>query len=156
MAKATATRPPADFLLTDVRFMSAHDKALILKDWLRFLKNGLAWTCFTKRLYRHLHLHCSFIAHFDRHGFYDTYFTTGDETVVFLRQFDHATGAMSAELGPNGHWLDGDYRDVNTAMLELAEPFLPALYARALHAQETRDVATANRLLAKHGRAAVA
>ena len=156
MAKATATRTPADFTLFDGRFLSAHDKALVLKDWLRFLKNGLAWTCFTKRLYRHLYLHCAFIAHFDRHGFYDTYFTTGDETVVFLRQFDRATGAMSAELGPNGHWLDGDYRDVNTAMLELAEPFLPALYARALHAQETRDVATANRLLAKHGRAAVA
>ncbi len=59
--------------LHDTEFMTAKDKALVLKQWERFLKNGLRQQDFSDRLYKHLSLHCMFIAHFDRYGFYATY-----------------------------------------------------------------------------------
>ena len=54
-----------DYAFRDVRFLSAREKELVLKAWVRFLKRGLCWEDFTKRLYEHLHLHCSFVAHYN-------------------------------------------------------------------------------------------
>ena len=48
----------------DVQFMSAAQKATILRAWVRFLKSGLQFEQFTKALYNHLIQHCSFIAHY--------------------------------------------------------------------------------------------
>src|SRR5437867_6119728 len=56
----------------DARFMSAREKDLALKAWVRFLKHGLRFADFSDRLYRHLTLHASFIAHYDRAGFFAT------------------------------------------------------------------------------------
>jgi hypothetical protein len=54
--------------------MSAREKGLVLKTWVRFLKNGFRLADFSDRLYKHLTLHCSFIAHYNRVGFHQTYF----------------------------------------------------------------------------------
>ena len=56
---------------------------------------------FTKRLYEHLHLHCSFIAHYNRLGFYAEYFERGEDTARFLSQFDSRGDCRSVEYG--GH-----------------------------------------------------
>jgi hypothetical protein len=61
-----------DFI--DEPFMSAKEKEVVLNAWTRFLKNGCKFQDFTDALYRHLTLHCSFIAHYDRLGFYEFYF----------------------------------------------------------------------------------
>lgn len=45
-------------MFTDVEFMTAREKELVLKSWRAFLKQGLQKQHFTKRLYEHLHLHC--------------------------------------------------------------------------------------------------
>ena len=45
----------------DVKFMSAKEKERVVEDFRRFLKNNFDRKYFTKRLYEHLHLHCSFI-----------------------------------------------------------------------------------------------
>ena len=68
----------------DAEFMSAREKELALKAWVRFLKHGLRREDFTRRLYEHLHLHCGFIAHYNLLGFYTTYFENGADTVRFL------------------------------------------------------------------------
>ena len=60
-------------MFTDVQFMTAKEKGMVLKNWETFLKHGLKKQHFTKRLYEHLHLHCGFIAHYSRDGFYSTY-----------------------------------------------------------------------------------
>src|SRR5207245_10219143 len=51
------------YAFRDAEFMSAREKALVLKAWVRFLKNGLREEDFSDRLYTHLINHCSFIAH---------------------------------------------------------------------------------------------
>jgi len=137
------------YQLSDGEFMSAREKGLVLKAWVRFLKRGLRFADFTKRLYGHLIQHCSFIAHYNRDGFYQTYFESGEDTVRFLSQFDKRGECRSVEYG--GPWLCGGYADLNGAMVEEAAPYLPALIESARQSQRDADLAEAGRLLAKHG-----
>ena len=78
--------------------MSAAQKTTVLRAWIRFLKSGLRFDQFTKALYDHLIQHCSFIAHYNRAGFYSHYFEAGDSTAFFLSQFD-SRGHCSSDLG---------------------------------------------------------
>ena len=94
------------YKFSDVEFLTAKEKELILKSWICFLTNGLQQKHFTKRLYEHLHLHCGFIAHYDINGFYSTYFN-GDY-VDAKRFFSHFEG--------NGYNYTADYDDINLAM----------------------------------------
>ena len=65
----------------DSEFMTVRDKELVLAQWRRFVERGFNFEHFTDRLYKHLTLHCSFIAHFDRSGFYSTYFENPEATI---------------------------------------------------------------------------
>ena len=134
----------------DVQFMSAREKELVLKAWVRFLRNGSRFEDFLRRLYEHLHLHCSFIAHYDRAGFYRTYFENGEDTVRLFSQFDKLGECRSIEYGMTS-WLEGDYGDLARAMIEEASPYIPKLIENAQARQHEADLAEARRLLAKHG-----
>ena len=92
-------------MLTDVQFMTARQKDLVLKGWRKFLRHGLKKQHFTKRLYEHLHVHCGFIAHYNRHGFYATYFEAGQDAERFFEAFC-------------AYHAGADYEDLNTAMRE--------------------------------------
>ena len=135
----------------DTEFMSAREKELVLKAWVRFLRKGLRFEDFSRRLYEHLHLHCHFIAHYDRAGFYRTYFENGEDTVRFLSQFDKRGECRSVEYGM-GSWLEGEYGDLAKAMIEEASAHIPALLEKAQASQRQADIAEARRLLARHGR----
>lgn len=135
----------------DAEFMSAREKELVLKAWVRFLKKGLRFEDFTKRLYEHLHLHCSFIAHYNRLGFYQTYFENGEDTVRFLSQFDERGEGRSVEYGGTW-WLAGDYEDLNRAMIAEASAYIPKLVEEAEARQREADLSHARKLLEKHGR----
>ena len=138
------------YTFSDSEFMSAREKDLTLKAWVRFLKHGLRSVDFTERLYHHLMQHCSFIAHYNRGGFYQTYFESGEDTARFLSQFDKRGECRSIESGGNW-WMEGRYADINKALVEEAAPFIPLLIGNALQAQRDSDIAEARHLLAKHG-----
>src|SRR5712692_5431618 len=133
----------------DAKFMSAREKELVLKAWVRFVRNGLRFEDFTRRLYEHLHLHCQFIAHYDRAGFYRTFFENGEDTIRFLSQFDKRGECRSVEYGASW-WLNGDYEDLNGAMIEEASRYIPSLLEQA-SAKAKIDLAEAQRLAARHG-----
>lgn len=144
----------------DSRFMTAAEKQRVLRDWRRFLETlarqyedkDRCFRAFSARLYQHLMQHCSFIAHYNRVGFFDTYFVDGDQTLEFLRQFDVNANPEgdSAEYGGN-YWLSGDYTDINEAMREAANPFVADVVASARTAQRTSDLAEAELLAGRHG-----
>ena len=133
--------------------MSAEDKQGVIKAWARFLKGGCRFSQFTKALYQHLILHCSFIAHYDRHGFYDHYFTTPERKRRFFSQFDEAQGCQSVELGASW-WLTGEHEDLNRAMVQVASAYIPRINAECDDEERRRDLELASALLEKHGVAA--
>ncbi len=116
-----------DHAMKDTEFMTAKQKLAVLKAWETFLKYGCKREHFTEALYHHLMDNCSFIAHYDRGGFYAVYFKEGDDTLHFLSQFDRSKGAESVEYGELSGWLNGDYADINNAMVDIAGKYIPAL-----------------------------
>lgn len=139
-----------NYELKDSEFLSAKEKALILKQWKRFIENGFRQEDFTKKLYDHLHLHCSFIAHFSINGFYGLYFGDDPETTSrFVRQFDNDYGCKSNEYGSTW-WLQGEYADINEAMCQVMSGFKVNLYERLQAEARANDIARAEALLAKH------
>lgn len=94
----------------DVDFMSAKEKELTLKDWKAFLQNGLKWEYFSRRLYEHLHIHCGFIAHYDRQGFHCEYFNSRVDAGIFFNRL----------FKDNSYYFHlSDYADLNNAMKEV-------------------------------------
>jgi len=150
LAELAQQRGPGE--LHDSKFLSADEKRKVLRHWELFLKSGLQREKFTKPLYDHLIQHCSFIAHYDRWGFYSTYFENGDDTVAFLSQFDDRKGIpKSIEYGMT-YWLTGEeYYDINSEMVRIASKYVPVLIQQAKNRQKEADVAQARALLAKHG-----
>ena len=136
----------------DSEFMPAAVKMRVLKQWEVFLRSGCSREKFTKQLYNHLIMHCSFIAHYDINGFYATYFESGDDTVRFLSQFDDSKGMpRSVEYGMT-YWLtDEEYYDINCEMVHIAGKYIPVLVKQAEAQQRHHDIHRAQLLLAKHG-----
>ncbi|OGR46966.1 MAG: hypothetical protein A2021_03905 [Elusimicrobia bacterium GWF2_52_66] len=141
---------------TSVRFMTAGEKWLVLSAWKRFIRNGLRQEDFSERLYKHLTLHCSFIAHYSRAGFYQHYFTESAMTLKFLSQFDQAGPCWSVEYGGedwlrNGNDVSREYYDINGMMVRVGALFIPDLQARSKEALKESDLTLAKVLLEKHG-----
>ena len=144
---------------TDVEFMSAKDKELVLKDWTKFLnvlvlddgstkidKYGneipILFPKFTKRLYEHLHLSCGYIAHYNRFGFFQTYFEGGDDTIAFCGAF----------IEQNQRWgSHKDYEDITGEMLKVLSDIKGKIYTKSGEQQKSADIAEAKHLLGKHG-----
>lgn len=110
--------PPA--LFKDTEFLSAEQKRKVLSNWDGFIKNGYSWSCFTDRIYKHLSLHCGYIAHYNRIGFYQTYWREdipefARKNNLLVRPAPSAFYNWIAFLAQFTIW--GDYRDINTAMM---------------------------------------
>jgi len=110
--------------------MSAQEKEKVLKDWQRFLESDFSQARFTKALYNHLIQHCSFIAHYNIQGFYSSYFEDSEQTIKFPKQFGRDFGCRSVGYGMS-YWLTGeDYKDINTAMVDVIELHKAEIYSR--------------------------
>lgn len=152
---------------TSVQYMTAGQKKRVYDNWKRFVEaiaGGVSGDdlarLFTQPLYHHLTQHCSFIAHYNRFGFFETYFQEPEDTVRFFTQFDPIGDQRSVEYGESwwvrgGNGTQEPYQDLNQAMCEVVRPHMTAINRLATHRQEAMDVARANVLLAKHGRATV-
>lgn len=107
--------------MKSVQFMSAEEKNKVLVAWERFIESNFSSTKFTKLLYNHLIMHCSFIAHYNIGGFYSTYFENPLDTIRFLKQFDRDYGCVSVEYGYAGWLTCEEYSDINNAMVDYFE-----------------------------------
>lgn len=153
-----------DYKLTDEDNMTAGQKRLVLRDWDKFLAALLAGYTdkvrdrynnivpkplnrFTNRLYEHLILHCGFIAHYSKFGFYQHYFEDPADTLRFMSRFDPRGEKRSVEYG--GGWLDR-YQDINNAMVDIAGKYMARLTAE-LSDTGRDDLAKADALYRKHG-----
>jgi hypothetical protein len=69
---------------TPTKFDTADDKAWFANQFVRFLESGFDQRHFTERFYRRLSNTFGHIAHFNRGGFWETFFTTTGDKVKFL------------------------------------------------------------------------
>jgi len=114
-------KPVSSLLFKDTEFLTADDKMRIYKDWRRFIANGYAKSCFTDRLYKHLSLHCGYIAHYNRSGFYHTYWQNS------INEYAKNNNLLVRPVPPAFYNFFSfivqfdvdyrDYRDINTLML---------------------------------------
>lgn len=137
--------------MKDVQFMTAKEKEMVLKQWITFIKNGMKAEHFTDRIYKHLSLHCSFIAHFDRRGFYSTYFERPEDTIRFIGQFDKDQGNRSIEYGGQSWLTSIDYNDLSQAMCDVIESYKKEIYRTRRNTEMERDIEISKGLMRKHG-----
>jgi hypothetical protein len=111
-------------MFSDSKDMSAADKATVYAAWIRFVNSGFKRSQFTKALYRHLTLHCSFIAHYNLDCFYNLYFTNSDLMDRFTNQFltgYAAEGCFSTMWIKGGNDYCEQFYDINNAMVRYAQ-----------------------------------
>jgi hypothetical protein len=70
---------------TPTKWQSADDKARFAKQFIRFVQSDFSMEQFPKTFYVRLSLTFGHIAHYNQHGFFDTFFTTTEGKVRFLR-----------------------------------------------------------------------
>lgn len=120
---------PEEF--TDGQWLSGDQKRKVLKQWRSFVVNGFPERLFTGALYEHLHLHCGYIAHYDKRGFFCEYWGASDlhrfaeETAIAMRPVPLAFSRWESFLRQFTIW--GEYADINTAMLATLAEELEAL-----------------------------
>lgn len=149
--------------MKDTKFMKAKEKELTVKQFKRFVKSliedrgkvfvdkynnelDLTFTYFTKRVYEHLHLHFGFIAHYDRLGFYGTYFN-GD--VKDLKTFlSHFIDLETKEIKP--YFYTDEYADINTAFSEVLQEKICDLLPIFNKETTDKDVLMIKTLMFKH------
>ena len=140
-----------EYNLTDAYYMTANDKAKVLMDWDKFLRNGCKFVDFTDRLYKHITLYCEFIAHYDRVGFHATYFLKPEMTVKFIKQFDPDGDGMSIEYHMTCWLNDKENEDINEAMRKIMGKYSKHLIENALNWDKELDCREIERLMKKHG-----
>ncbi|HEY7331252.1 MAG TPA: hypothetical protein VH592_26700 [Gemmataceae bacterium] len=128
---------------TPTRWEDGEEKARFARRFIRFVESDFAEREFPLRFYRRLALTFGHIAHFNRHGFYDEFFSATESKVRFLRM-------------TLGHPCCGDaaftYSDVERALQSwLHQNGVLGRYERRLTAeQETAERAELARLQAKY------
>ena len=81
--------PKGPFLpdeFTPTKFSTAADKAEFGNHFLCFIESEWAQTLFTKDFYHRLSMCFGHIAHYDRSGFYETWFTSDRDRLCFLEK----------------------------------------------------------------------
>ena len=132
---------PSEFVPT--KFSSAADKADFGNALVHFLDTDCPQELFTKKLYQRLSMTFGHIAHYDRSGFYDTWFTRARHRAAFVEK----TLRWPCHGDPEFTFSDVEYA-IQQVMRQrncLARFELKA--AEALRAAELRDL---ERLEAKY------
>lgn len=139
----------------DVKFMTAIEKERVVKQFNNFVKHLIkdfgdddkCFKAFTKGLYEHLHLHCGFIAHYDRHGFYHTYFggQNIDDLNNFMNHFINEEGKVELH-----DWCAHDYDDINSEMAAILINNSKELIEKFGRQTEQDDRETIRLLMKKH------
>jgi hypothetical protein len=90
MSKLKITTPITDLIpengFTPTEFYNECQKAKFLRDLCKWIENGMPEKRFLTRkdLYHHLHLHMGHIAHYDKFGFYDVWFSSSTKRIEFI------------------------------------------------------------------------
>jgi len=71
---------------TPTKWDTADKKAAFARQFIKFVQSDFAKSTFPKAFYQRLSMTFGHIAHYNLHGFFETFFTTTQDKVRFLRQ----------------------------------------------------------------------
>ena len=129
---------------TPTKWDTADKKAAFARQFIKFVQSDFARSKFPKAFYQRLSMTFSHIAHFNQHGFFETFFTTTENKVRFLRM------TLAHPCYGDPAWT---YSDVERALQTwLRENDVLAKYKTRLAAEtEAAERAVLTRLQAKYG-----
>jgi hypothetical protein len=136
------TFDPAQF--TPTKWSTAQDKAAFAKQFVRFVESDFALKHFTEKFYQRLSNCFGHIAHFNRGGFWETFFTTTADKVRFLEM------TLRWSWGGDPAWTFGDVERVLQDWLQ-ADGTLERYRERLAQEAEAGERAQLARLQAKYG-----
>lgn len=67
------------------KWNSAVDKAKFANHFIRFIESGYKESLFNKKFYNRLSMTFGHIAHYNKYGFYDTWFSSREKQKEFIR-----------------------------------------------------------------------
>lgn len=137
----------ADFTadkFTPTKWDTGDKKAAFAKQFIRFVQSDFARSKFPKTFYQRLSMCFGHIAHFNQHGFFETFFTTTEGKVRFLRM----TLAHPCYGDPSYTYCDVE-RALQTWLRE--NDVLAICEARLAEETEAAERAVLARLQAKYG-----
>lgn len=106
-------------VMTSTEFMSKEEKEKIVKQFVKFAESGFTEESFTKAIYNHLHLHCGFIAHYNKDGFYQERFTG----------YENVCATVRGIMGSANHCAR-DYIDINGELQEILFSTWPSIESK--------------------------
>ncbi len=136
------TFEPSQF--TPTKWETAKDKAAFANRFVRFVESDFALKHFTEKFYRRLTNTFGHIAHYNRGGFFETFFTTSANKVRFLE--------MTLRWSWGGDPA-GTYSDVERVLQQWlqASGLLEQYRQRLAEETEAGERAELTRLQAKYG-----
>lgn len=138
--------------MKDAESLSAKEKSLILKSWHTFIKSGFEPGRFTKKLYDHFHLHCGFIAHYDKNGFYYTYWNDELNKHSAKHRYEVVPAPVAFfewERFMKNFSVWGEYIDINVAMMIVLHYELSKLTEKLI--SEVKEIYRQETLYAHNG-----
>ena len=136
------TFDPSQF--TPTKWETAKDKAAFANRFVRFVQSDFAAKHFTEKFYRRLSNTFGLIAHYNRGGFWETFFTSTADKVRFLEI------AIRWSWGSDPAWTYGDVERVLREWLQ-ADGTLERYRQRLAAETEAAERAQLARLQAKYG-----
>lgn len=128
---------------TPTQWDTADTKAAFAKHFIKFVQSDFAQIKFPKTFYQRLSMTFGHIAHYNQHGFFETFFTTTEGKVRFLRQ------TLAHPCWGDPAWT---YSDVERALQSWVREndVLSQYEQRLAQEQEAEERATLARLQAKY------
>jgi hypothetical protein len=129
---------------TPTKWDTADKKAAFARQFIKFVQSDFARSKFPKTFYQRLSMCFGHIAHFNQHGFFETFFTTTQDRLRFLRM------TLAHPCYGDPAWT---YSDVERALQEwLRENDVLACYENRLEEEtEAAERAVLARLQVKYG-----
>ena len=129
---------------TPTKWETAKDKAAFANRFVRFVQSDFAAKHFTEKFYRRLSNTFGLIAHYNRGGFWETFFTSTADKVRFLEI------AIRWSWGGDPAWTYGDVERVLREWLQV-DGTLERYRQRLAAETEAAERAQLARLQAKYG-----
>jgi len=131
---------------TPTKWDSAVDKQWFHDHFQRFVRKGFPLSMFTERFYKRLSLTFGHIAHYNRMGFYSTWFESTQNQLRFLRH----TAAYPCYGDPEYTYSDVERDLVNWVASNECIRIIEGLIAQINAETRARELAELNRLQSKY------